>query len=93
VALADTTVNFYPDSSSVTTDDDDSCEGSPAAPSAPPGKVCVYQYRLTLARNTAVASAPLHLADRSFEIRLTNNATGTAELNFTWAYTAPAEPL
>jgi hypothetical protein len=76
---------------------DPSCTGSLAAPTAPPGKVCIYPFSYSGTLNTAVggtfAAPGLPLDGRSFTLFFRPDAglaagTGMA-FNGVWAYTAP----
>lgn len=66
---------------------DATCTGSAAAPTAPPGKVCLYDYGVS--NLTKAAGTALHQGDRAFYIGGTSLAAGTVSLFLTWAYTAP----
>jgi hypothetical protein len=89
-ALANATVNFASDSLPASTDDDATCTGSNAAPTAPPGKVCIYASNLD---NASGASGVAHVAGGEYSYRLNWSAVpaapGAMFLTFTWAYTAP----
>lgn len=88
-ALTADTTNFAPDGRNETADDDAACTGSVDAPTAPPGKVCMYGYgTLNWARVEGLVL--FHEADRAFWVTGSMDGTsGRAELYFTWAYTAP----
>lgn len=82
-------VNFAADSSAVTIDDDASCTGTYASPSAPAGKVCVY---LSAASADSSGLQAVGLGDQSsFTLRWTDAATGGGEafVRASWAYSAP----
>jgi hypothetical protein len=89
VELADATVNLGAGSGSG--DDDPSCTGTNAAPTAPSGKVCIY-----IASNDGVSVASIlagagQLPTRSFSMSFLSNAVADADevIYATWAYTAP----
>ncbi len=87
VALTLTTVNFGTDDF-LGTDDDPTCTGTPLAPTAPSGKVCVYTAALG-----GVSSATGHagfLPTKGFALVWFPSANTTDEYVYiTWAYTAP----
>lgn len=87
VALTDTTVNFAADASALTTDDDASCTGSSAAPTAPAGKVCVYVFG-SLGVSGLNAVAPFGVQG-AFVVRWAPASMGDQYVNLVWAYTAP----
>jgi hypothetical protein len=89
VELTDATVNLGAGSGSG--DDDPTCTGTNAAPTAPSGKVCIY-----IASNDGVSIESIlagagQLPTRSFSMSfLSNVAAGADEVIYaTWAYTAP----
>ncbi len=89
VNLASGTVNFAPHVAAA--DDDATCTGTPGAPSAPAGKVCIYVFGSTSIDGAFGFSSPTDL-DRYFRIVFyTNDATppDNMYLQYTWAYTAP----
>lgn len=88
VALTNPTVNFAADASAATIDDDASCVGTYAAPTAPAGQVCVYlQYASGV---IAVLDAyEATLATQGFAIAVSVSGAGDAFVRATWAYTAP----
>ena len=98
VALTDTDVNFSTvnfetgeDDSPLIGDGDETCDGTAAAPTAPPGKVCVY-LRFPQSVTNLRGFASTELSDQSFEVRWTGAAGGLNQNQFvlvTWAYTAP----
>lgn len=90
-APADVTdVNFAADGFATTTDDDPTCTGSSANPTAPPGKVCLY-FRGSGGSTATAHGTTLNGAERfGFGV----NVTGTGGSSFVaifgiWAYTAP----
>ncbi|TVR21499.1 MAG: hypothetical protein EA389_14940 [Ilumatobacter sp.] len=96
-ALTDADVNFSTvnfetglDDPAAIGDGDPSCDGTAAAPTAPPGKVCVY---LRIAQNVTdlAGFANTELEDQGFEVRWRGVAetSGNAFVLVTWAYTAP----
>lgn len=80
-------VNFAPHA--LASDGDASCTGTALAPTAPPGKVCIYLRSGSLVKG--LGGFVFALPDRSFYVNLsTNLAFGPfMEVVFTWAYTAP----
>jgi hypothetical protein len=88
VALTNATVNFA-SSSPGASDGDATCTGTLTAPTAPPGKVCLY---ISVSDGTTGFSGQVgNLPTRGFRVGLTPAGVADAELNFiaTWAYTAP----
>ncbi len=87
--LSNATVNFA-GASAVTSDDDATCTGSYVNPTAPAGKVCLYNGGLGSATSAAgTAWDDPALRTRAFYV---DYATGDADVGyvyFTWAYTAP----
>jgi hypothetical protein len=91
VALTATTVNFAPDTSPVTTDDDATCTGTRQAPTAPAGKVCIYLNN-TASDGSGMTARPTLDGDRSsFTISWNDSAAASPDVFVygTWAYTAP----
>jgi hypothetical protein len=98
--LADETVNFAPDSSDRTGDDDATCTGTPKAPTAPPGKVCLYldygmpEFPSVGLDDIAVGSLEGFfnggLDDTGFYLSWFQDTDATVTLYISWAYTAPA---
>ncbi|MCU1359460.1 MAG: hypothetical protein JWN99_749 [Ilumatobacteraceae bacterium] len=89
VALTGNTVNF----ASGASDNDATCTGTVAAPTAPAGKVCIYLQAATtgIAPSSISGGAGL-LPTRAFWITFVASTTGdnVDELLYaTWAYTAP----
>ncbi|MEA2348896.1 MAG: hypothetical protein QOG62_2683 [Thermoleophilaceae bacterium] len=73
------------------------CAGSPDAPTAPPGKLCVYTVTTLAAGNASSPSAVIlgNGPTTRFGFRMTWNPTDPtlpSTLDGTWAYTAPALP-
>jgi hypothetical protein len=87
-ALTTAQINFSADAVAATTDDDAACTGTAAAPTAPPGKVCMYLYQQSGSVGLNGFQAQ-NLGDRTFYIVWDVLATGAAQMAFTWAYTAP----
>ncbi|HYH59317.1 MAG TPA: hypothetical protein VD790_08890 [Thermoleophilaceae bacterium] len=79
----DAQVNFAPGAAG--TDDDPTCTGTFATPTAPPGKVCIYPN----GRLDASTGEGLALNNRyGFTVAVSEPGPGVA-LEGTWAYTAP----
>jgi hypothetical protein len=84
-------VNFAADGSAKTSDDDASCTGTLAEPTAPPGQVCVYFNQSAGVSDGSLNAAALGVAPRlAFVINWTS-AAASGDLNVwvKWAYTAP----
>jgi hypothetical protein len=88
-ALTDTDVNFgtvgFADSTAT-------CSGTPAAPTAPPGTVCIYAHSSDgIDRSNSLGFAAQLLRDRGFVVAITPAGVADADayLFGTWAYTAP----
>jgi len=83
-------VNFAPDASTATVDDDGACTGTVAVPTAPPGKVCIYRQDSIVVDNLSGRFNPVNGSD-GFYIDVVSNAPypQTMTLLFSWAYTAP----
>jgi hypothetical protein len=80
--------NFRTDASAVTTDDDATCTGTYALPTAPAGKVCGYP--ASFSGLSAVSLDTLFPGqDKGFIVRGTASAAGGVTVDFSWAYTAP----
>lgn len=93
VPLAETTVNFADNGNATVTDADPSCTGSVDAPTAPPGKVCLYAGG-NVGGNPSVRGDTVGdpLSDRLGFIVLANfdsTLVDMIEAHGTWAYTAP----
>jgi hypothetical protein len=86
--LSDETVNFGAGVGPA--DTDPSCTGNANAPTAPPGKVCLYLTATEGATTTVDGEAiPLLLGSRAgFVVRAQNISTDAGAFG-TWAYTAP----
>ena len=89
VALTSATVNF----ASGANDNDATCTGTVAAPTAPPGKVCIYLSSASVGVPASSISGLVgNLPTRSFWVSFTATTTGPNVdllLYATWAYTAP----
>jgi len=93
VALTDSTVNFVDNGNATVSDDDPSCAGSVDAPSAPPGKACLYAGG-NVGGSPSLSGETIGdtLSDRLGFIVLVDApgpGIGTIEAHGTWAYTAP----
>jgi hypothetical protein len=91
VALTTATVNFAPDLSAVTTDDDTDCTGTRQAPTAPAGQVCIYLNN-TASDGSGMSARPTLDAEQSSFTISWNDSAGVSPDVFvygTWAYTAP----
>jgi hypothetical protein len=88
VALTDTTVNVATAGSN---DADSTCTGTGAAPTAPPGKVCVYVIANSGVNLASISGGIGYLPTRAFWITFTpNGGFDNDQLVYaTWAYTAP----
>ncbi len=90
--LFDEAINFA-GNSSVTTDDDATCTGTYGNPTAPAGKVCLYNFALgstgtaTVAEGTSWTGSTL--GTRAFYADYSGAPSNVGEVFFTWAYTAP----
>lgn len=82
-------VNFAPDTSAQTVDDDATCTGNYHAPTAPAGQVCLY-YLSGGGLTDVRGEAALGLPRQGFLVRFSPAATAQ-DLYFyaTWAYRAP----
>jgi hypothetical protein len=69
-------------------DDDPECTGTTSAPTAPPGKVCIYPYGQANVQDFDGSSLQ-QLPDHGFYLGWTSTASGDLFLWTTWAYTAP----
>jgi hypothetical protein len=89
-ALTSTTVGFKSHAAVVPADVDPACTGTPAAPTAPPGKVCLY---VIDRGNVATVYGDVNSLPRNSFIVYFNPSTNTAGLDeyltVSWAYTAP----
>lgn len=91
-ALDNAHVNFAPDSSAATTDDDAACTGTYSAPTAPAGRVCVYPQSFSIANLTSVAGYTwADPAQRKYTFFVDSAAAAAGNWYFwvSWAYTAP----
>lgn len=91
VALTTGNVNIASDIFTETTDDDATCTGTSAAPTAPRGKVCIYPYFATYSDLVLLngASATQLPTDAFFVAWQMKTPATSTQLFFTWAYTAP----
>ncbi len=90
VALTSANVNFATDANAATIDDDATCTGTAAAPTAPAGKVCIYPYQTGFSGMTAVNGFQANnLGNQAFYLSFGVAANTNAALFVTWAYTAP----
>jgi hypothetical protein len=87
--LSDETVNFANTPAAV--DTDFACTGSAAAPTAPPGRVCLYLTQTQGPMTTVDGEAiPLLLGSRAgFVVHANDSQESAAGVFGTWAYTAP----
>jgi hypothetical protein len=85
-APQDSDVNFAPDASSATDDDDASCTGSFQSPTAPPGKVCLYVDVMGPGVGTLRGYG---LGRRGFFVYSLPNSPSNTGARGSWAYTAP----
>ena len=91
VGLGDASVNFKAGTPTAT-DGDASCTGTSANPTAPAGKVCLYQGGLGNANVAGLAGFQYDTAADSkqgFGVRATSTAAGLVVARGAWAYTAP----
>jgi hypothetical protein len=74
-----------------TTDTNAECTGTPAAPTAPPGEVCIYVAGADHAFNLAGYSVMFGAEESPFGFKLKWDASqeGDTFVDATWAYTAP----
>ena len=87
--LTTVNVNFAPDGAAATNDDDATCTGTLAAPTAPPGKVCIYRNN-SGNLNSINGSQNLSLRASGFYIDMVPVAAGSDTFLYaTWAYTSP----
>ena len=90
VALTTADVNFAADANVVTSDDDPACTGTAAAPTAPPGKICLYPYGIIGAGFTGLSGFQANnLGDQAFYVSWSVAGPAAQSLYLTWAYTAP----
>ena len=85
-----TMINFASDSWDDTIDDDTTCTGTKLAPTAPPGKVCIYRHGNNFADNVSGNDNYVNGRD-GFYVDAMSNGTPGQDMNvaFSWAYTAP----
>jgi hypothetical protein len=74
-----------------TTDTDAGCDGSPANPTAPAGKVCIYVAGGDNAEDVQGYSVlpGTGASPYGFKLKWTNTATGDTFIDAVWAYQAP----
>jgi hypothetical protein len=90
VALTDATVNFSLTGSTATADDTTSCGGTPAAPTAPPGFICLYHVDSEPGTAGLVGNALVAAPTRGFNVLWQGKMGGGDNfVEFSWAYTAP----
>jgi len=86
----DNSVNFAIDSSDATVDDDAACLGTVQAPTAPPGKVCIYRYAFGGVGDVNGRYNYMNNRDGFFVLARSDGAAGSdMYVDFSWAYTAP----
>ena len=91
VGLGDADVNFKAGTPGAL-DGDAACTGTSAAPTAPAGKVCLYQGGLSNSLITSLAGFQYDTAADSkygFGVRAITSGAGTVVARGSWAYTAP----
>ncbi|MBA2347238.1 MAG: hypothetical protein H0V81_03000 [Solirubrobacterales bacterium] len=89
-ALAVDHVNFAPDGSPGTTDDDALCTGTAAAPTAPAGRVCLYATGVNAKNANGRELNAVDGGSTGFSVGFFNDlADSDTFVQFTWAYTAP----
>jgi hypothetical protein len=91
VGLGDADVNFKAGTPTAL-DGDATCLGTSAAPTAPAGKVCLYQGGLSNSNVTSLAGFQYDTATDSkygFGVRAITSGAGTVVARGSWAYTAP----
>jgi hypothetical protein len=97
IPLTQETVNFAPNDSGVTIDDDPTCTGTGQAPTAPPGKVCLYldyggaAYPSLGLGNISQLGGYYNggLDDSGFYVAWQQQTAGFVQIYLSWAYTAP----
>lgn len=93
IGLTSADVNFAADSNSVTVDDDPTCDGTLADPTAPRGKVCIYLKQSGGVHQVSGQSPSLYTlqTDAGFLIAWWEKGTPGHDsfLHATWAYRAP----
>ncbi|MCU1367744.1 MAG: hypothetical protein JWN39_3383 [Ilumatobacteraceae bacterium] len=87
VNLTDATVNFANTFTTNTPENDVTCTGTYAAPTAPAGKVCLY-LNPKLSLNKVFGFGVSVLKDTAFDVAVNTNL-GENYVDMTWAYTAP----
>ncbi|HEU0025278.1 MAG TPA: hypothetical protein VFQ12_11630 [Thermoleophilaceae bacterium] len=89
-AITAANINFGP--SAAAADDDATCNGSYASPSAPAGKVCIYVSTIVSNVNGLAGFQATNTDAENlfgFSIRGTSIAAGDVDARGSWAYTAP----
>jgi len=88
-AISSSQVNFSVDSSAATIDDDAACTGSPAAPTAPSGIVCLY-LQSSLRVDSLDGQHNFFFNSDGFFVDFDSaGGVGDMYVYFSWAYTAP----
>jgi hypothetical protein len=90
VALGTDSVNFAP--SAYSQDDDATCSGSAAAPTAPSGRFCIYIYAAANVEGAEGFGAPSPFEYRYGRVLFFTNSPTLGDdmyLHLSWAYTAP----
>jgi len=86
----DTRINFAPDGVAATSDDDATCTGTVAAPTAPSGKVCIYWVGSAGVDNVDGRRNYVNARDGFYVSALSAGTVGQdMYLTFSWAYRAP----
>lgn len=67
----------------------DLCSGSPEAPTAPAGWLCIYPAYATNAKGILGSALPSGNGRYGFLLRWTSKDSGSTSVRGTWAYTAP----
>lgn len=90
--LADADVNFAPDSSAATAEEETDCTGSTTAPTAPAGMACLYLIGTGSGTSglRAEGFGDIGNSTRSFVVRWGDTGVGNdVTVYASWAYTAP----
>jgi len=83
-------VNFNNDNPAATTDEDVTCTGTVAAPTAPQGKVCIYELDFSGVDTMSGENNFVNGRDGFYVFGQSNGTAGVNSwLYFSWAYTAP----
>ncbi len=89
-SLNNSEVNFAPDLSALSTDDDASCTGTTSSPTAPAGRVCLYFFDQNNVSSVAGFTDGVANGRFGFYANITPVTAGAAtRVTATWAYTAP----